>query len=407
MSPRSACSTCWRDGDVRDLLSYADGWITAATAELWPHTEVTFGTVTTAGGALYRQVRAGGGGALCATVRPAGRALSCLVRGDHGDLTTVLADGDGDGVAVTAMAGQAEQLTALAGYTRLRVAAPIACAKGVMFTPWVAGTTLATRLRARPMEFTGVMTALMDDLSDLYRDPPAHLSEAAAPAHAVPRVVAEALSHPVDHLHAGDTTAGEIGELRALAGSLSARLGRLAARLDPMVLSHSGIAFGNLTPRGVLYPDRSPRATLVSPALEPGGDLVDAGTLLGHLHLLVVGCQPSVRAELVEGVEAWLSGRLAACRDQWRGWLHVVLTVWAATVYNQMLTELTLPAAALRLDPATADLPARPLSALSVLDALTRELRRRGAGAALNATLGALADSPASQPAQQLDPADH
>ncbi|MEX5636419.1 hypothetical protein [Parafrankia sp. FMc2] len=405
MSPPSACSTCWRDGDVRDLLSHADAWIVAATAQLWPHTEVTFGAMTTAGGALYRQVRAGGGVTLCATVRPAGQALSRLVRGDHGDLATVLADGDS--VAVTAMAGQAEQLTALAGYTRLRVAAPSACAKGVMFTPWVDGATLATRLRARPMEFTGVMTALMDNLSDLHRDPPAHLNQAAAPANAVPRVVAEALSHPVDHLHADDTTAGEIGELRALAGSLSARLGRLAAQLDPMVLSHSGIAFGNLSPRGTLYPDGSPRAALVSPALEPGGNLVDTGTLLGHLHPLILGCRPSVRAELVEGVEAWLSGRLAACRDQWRGWLHVVLTIWAATVYNQMITELTLPAAALRLDPAVADLPARPLSALSVLDALTRELRRRGAGAALNATLGALADSTASQPAQQLDPADH
>ncbi|WP_256790392.1 hypothetical protein [Frankia sp. AvcI1] len=404
MSPPAGCSTCWRDADIRDLLLYADRWITAATAQLWPHTEVAFGAMATAGGALYRQVRTAEE-TLCATVRPAGRALSRLVRGDHGDLATVLADGDG--APVNAAVGQAEQLTALATYTRLRVAAPTATAKGVMFTPWVDGATLASRLQTRPTGLTGVVTALMDDLSELHRDPPAHLSHAAAPANALPRVVAEALSHPVEHLHADGTTAGEIGELRALAGSLSARLGRLAAWLDPMVLSRGGIAFGNLSPRGVLYPDGSSRAVFVSPALEPGGDLVDTGTLLGHLHLLILGCWPPVRAELVEGVEAWLSGRLAACREQWRGWLSVVLTVWAATVYDQVVTELTLPAVALRLGPAAADLPAPPLSALSVLGVLTRELRRRGAGAALNAALGALADSPAGQPVQQLDSTDH
>ncbi|TFE23833.1 hypothetical protein E0F15_22640 [Frankia sp. B2] len=404
MSPRSGCSTCWSDGDVRDLLSHTDGWIADATAQRWPHSEVTFGAMTTAGGAVYRQVRVGGV-ALCATVRPAGRALSRLVRGDHGDLATVLADAGAD--AATAIAGQAEQLTALAASTRLRVAPPIACTEGVIFTPWEDGATLAALLRARPMEFTGVVTALMDDLSDLHRNPPAQLSETAATTRALPRVVAEALSHPVDHLHADDTTAGEIGELRALAGSLSARLGRLAAQQDPILLSRGGLAFGNLNPRGVLYPDGSSRAALVSPALEPGGDLVDTGTLLGHLHPLILGCPPPVRTELVEGVEAWLSGRLAACRDQWRDWLHAVLTIWAATVYDQAITTLTLPAVALRLGPTAADPPAPPLAALSVLDVLTRELRRRGAGAALNAALAALADSPADQPARQLDSADH
>ncbi|KPM52570.1 hypothetical protein ACG83_30195 [Frankia sp. R43] len=404
MSPRPGCSTCWGDGDARDLLSHTDEWIATATAQRWPHSEPTFGPIATAGGALYRQVRAGGV-ALCATVRPAGRTLSRLVRGDRGDLATVLADANGD--AATAIAGQAEQLTALAAYTRLWVASPIACAQGVMFTPWEDGATLAARLRARPREFTGVMTALMDDLSDLHRNPPAQLSEAAATTRVLPRVVAEALSHPVDHLHADDTTAGEIGELRALAGSLSTRLGRLATQLDPMLLSRGGIAFGNLNPRGVLYPEGSSRAVLVSPALEPGGDLVDTGTLLGHLYLLIFGCPPPVRAELVDGVEAWLSGRLAASRDHWRDWLHAVLTVWAATVYDQAITTLTLPAVALRLGPTAADPPAPPLAALSGLDALTRELRRRGAGAALNAALAALADSPADRPARQLDSADH
>ncbi|WP_235498469.1 ATP-binding protein [Frankia sp. R43] len=335
MSPRSGCSTCWGDGDVRDLLSHADGWIATATAQRWPHSEATFGPIATAGGAVYRQVRVGGV-ALCATVLPAGRALSRLVRGDPGDLATVLADGDGD--AATAIAGQAEQLTALAAYTRLWVAPPIASTEGVMFTPWEDGATLAALLRARPTGLTGVVTALMDDLSDLHRNPPAHLSEAAATTRALPRVVAEALSHPVDHLHVGDTTAGEIGELRALAGSLSARLGRLAAQLDPMLLCRGGVAFGNLSPRGVLYPDGSSRAVLVSPVLEPGGDLVDTGTLLGHLHPLILGCSPPVRTELVDGVKAWLSGRLAASRDQWRDWLHAVLTIWAATVYDQAIT---------------------------------------------------------------------
>ena len=401
MSRPAGCATCWSDDDVDALLRYAEEWIAAATGQLWPHTEVTFGPLATAGGALYRQVQAGEE-TLCGTVRPAGAPLSRLVRGDHGAFVTVLLDGDGG--AANATLGQAEQLTALATYTRLRVTAPTATAKGVMFTPWTSDADLAHRLQTQPARLPEMVTALMDDLRELYRDPAVQLRQAATPG-SLPRVLTDAMSHTATHLHA-DATVGEVGELRALAGSLSARLARLTTRLDPAMVTRSGLAFGNLSPRGVRYPDGSSRPVLTSPALEPGGDLVDIGTLLGHLHLLALGCPPPVRAELVEGLEAWLSGRLSACRDQWRGWLTVVLTLWAATAYDQVVTALTLPTATRSLNPATANLVDRPLPALSVLDVLTRELRRRGADAALNATLATLAASPADQPRNQSHLAD-
>ncbi|ABW12066.1 hypothetical protein Franean1_2636 [Parafrankia sp. EAN1pec] len=392
MSRPSSCPVCWPHVDVAWLVEHAERRITATTAELWPQAKVTFGAMVTAGGALWRQVRVGDD-VLCATVRPVDAALARVVRGEHGDLTTMLAGYD-EGRANLAVR-KADGLTALAAYSRLRVAAPIAMTSGVMFTPWVAGTSLAGRLQAQPAVLTELLTTLMQDLGELHRDPAKQLRRIAAPTRAqgLPRVVTEALGHATDHLHAEEATAGEVGELRALAGSLSIRLGRLAAQLDPPAFTRTGIAFGNLTPSHVLYPDASPRAVLVSPTLGPGGEPADTGTLLGHLHLLAVGCPPRVRAELVEGVEAWLAGRLADCRDQWKSWLSAVLTIWAATVYDTAVTALTLPAAALPLTPATAGLRARPLAALTLLDVLTRELRRRGADAALNATLATLADT--------------
>nr|MDT0667799.1 hypothetical protein [Micromonospora sp. DSM 115978] len=130
----------------------------------------------------------------------------------------------------------------------LRVAAPTALANEVLFTPWVAGTSLASRLQAQPAALSGLLATLTDDLSKLHRDPARQLLQAAVPARVrgLPRVVAEASSRSTEHLHAEHAVAGEVGELRALVGSLAVRLSRLAAQLDPTVFTGTGVAFGNL-----------------------------------------------------------------------------------------------------------------------------------------------------------------
>ncbi|CUU56563.1 hypothetical protein Ga0074812_10891 [Parafrankia irregularis] len=387
MSQPPGCPACWPEADVRWLVADTQRRIVSATAELWPQFRVDVGPLFTAGTTFASRVQVGGS-VVCAAVRPGG-ALSRVVRGDHGDLAAVRADDRG--CADQAQA-QAEQLTALAAHSGLRVAAPTALAGGVLFTPWVGGPSLAARVQAQPAMLTELLATLMDDLSELHRDPARQLRQAAAPAQArgLPRMVTAALEHTTDHFHADRAPAGEVGELRALAGSLSMRLGRLAAQWDPAAYPSAGLAFGNLSPGHVLYPDGSPAPMLIAPSLGPEGEPADTGTLLGHLHLLAVGAAPHIRADLVEGLEAWLSGRLAACRDQWRGWLSAVLTVWAATVFDTAVTALTLPAA-LPFAPVAAALRTDPLPALAALDVLTRELRRRGTDAALNATLSALA----------------
>ncbi len=88
--------------------------------------------------------------------------------------------------------------------------------------------------------------------------------------------------------HAEGRLAATAGEPRALVGSLSLRLDRLAAQHYPLLVARAGLAFGSLVTRHVLYPDSSPRPVLVSPDLGPGGELTDTGTLLGHLHLLTL-----------------------------------------------------------------------------------------------------------------------
>jgi len=390
MSSTPICPTCWPDGDVHRLVEHADRQITDAAAFLWPDSEVALGSMIAGRRVLRRQVLVDDA-VLCATVRPAGVALSSLVRGDHGALAVVLS-GTQNGREEEVTANEADHLAALAAYSRLRAAAPVAMAHGVLFTSWVAGTSLTDQLRARPTALPELLTTLLDDLADLHRDPAQQLWQLAAPTVGppLPRIVMEAVSRSPDHLHS--TRFGETGDLRALVRTQSTRLNRLAAELDTTLLARTGVAVG-LTPSHARYPDPASRATLVLPELGPGGDAADIGTLLGHLHLLACDCPPHDRLYLAEGIEAWLADRLAARRDGWRGWLAAMLTIWAATVYDTVLTALSLPAA-VPLAPATAHLQTRPLPALAVLDGLTRQLRRHGADAALTATLTELAGTP-------------
>jgi hypothetical protein len=371
------------DAEVRQLVERAEARIAAAVAQLWPHSRATFRMTVAADGAFRRQVTVDGR-ALCATVHPRASDLTATAKGEQDALATALAGMD-EG-AQSRVEREAEQLQALATYSGLRVAAPVAYRDGVMITPWVAG-----RLRADPAMLTELLAALMDDLAELHHDPADQLLQVAAPlrGRTVPRMVADAVGRSTADLPAARVAAGEAGQVRALVGTLSARLGRLAAQLDPTMFVRAGVAFGQLNPFRVRYRDPTSRAVFVSADLGPGGDIVDNATLLGHLHLLTVAGPPPLRAELADGIEAWLSGRLAACRGTWREWLFAVLTLWTATVYTAVLDALTLPAA-VPLDQATDRLQAHPLPALTVLDDLTRELRRRGPGAALNATLTAL-----------------
>jgi hypothetical protein len=392
VSAQSTCPYCWAEGDISDLVAYAGEWIAAVTADLWPDSEPTFGPLTTTGDALHRQVRLGAQ-TLRATVRPAGGALVDLVRGHYGDLVTVVCDTGGADATVR----DADQLTALATYSDLRVPVPTARAKGVMFTPWPTATSLGARLMAEPDRLTELLTMLMDDVAGLHRDPAHRLRRLATPPRGgtVPRVVTAALDHPAEHHHAADAPTHESRELRALMGRVAARLRRLAAELD-LFPTYSGIAFGTLTPHEVLYPDPSPRAILPAPDLGPGGETADTAILLGHLHLLALDSPRPVRAELAEGLEAWLTGRVALRRDTWRSWLTAVLTIWAATLYDTLVTAHTLPAAVpLTLD--AARLRHRPEPVLAALDVLTGELRTRGGDSALNALLATLATADTDQ----------
>jgi hypothetical protein len=398
MSRPPGCSTCWPAADVRRLVARVEGRIAAATATLWPRAEATFGPTLTAGSAFLRQVQVGRE-TLCATLRPAGAALTTVVLGHRGDLAALLADDDVDADAPAredATAPEGTQLTALAAYSGLWVAAPVATVRGVMFAPWVTGASLTSSLQARPAALTDLLATLLDDLGELHRDPPEQLRQVAAATslRTRPRILAQALARSVNHLHTAPARPAETGDLGALLGTLSLRLARLATQLDPLLVDRTGIAFGGLTPRHVLYPQSSFHPVLISPDLGPGGEPVDIGTLLGHLHLLALDSPQTVRSELVEGVEAFLAGRVAAHGAAWNGWLTIVMTTWAATVYDTVVAALTLPAA-LPLEPATSQLAARPLPALADLKTLTGELRRHGALASLNATLAALAAHPA------------
>ena len=394
MSGAAHFPALWSDQEATRLLECAEDKIAAAVARMRPGVAVTFGPTASGGSAVFRRVQAGRE-TLCATVRPRGAALSTVLRGDHGDLPTVLAGSwhrDGSDLTVR----EADQLMALAVHGGPRVAAPVAVSAGVMVTPWVAGPSLAARLWEEPAALPDLLGALMGQLSSVHHDPARRVRLLASPidSRGLPRVVADVVREPAGRLHPSRWAGAEVESLDALTRSVAGELARLVTGLDSSVFARTGVAFGGLAPEHVLYPEDGGRPVLLSPALGPGGDITDVGMLLGHLHLSAVGAAPEARARLVDGTDAWLRRQLAQLGGRWRGWLSAVLTIWAATVYDRLATVLALPAEVVPLPPVLAEVAGDPVPALTVLDMLVRSLRRRDAVTALNAALAALSSQP-------------
>jgi hypothetical protein len=404
VSQAPPASALWAGQEATRLLDHAESTITAATRRLRPGVAVTFGPTASGGSAVVRRVQAGSE-ALCATVRPRGAALWTVLRGDHGDPLSVLADAQHHG-GVDLTAREAEQLMALAIHGGPRVAAPVGMSAGVMVTPWVTGPSLAERLWAEPAALADLLGAVVNQLTAVHTEPARPVRVLASPtgSRGLPRVIAEVMRHPAGGLPSSGWTGAEADAVDVLGRRVAGDLTRLAASLDTSVFARAGVAFGGLAPEQVLYPEDGDRPVLLSPALGPGGDITDVGMLLGRLHLLAVGTPTPERVWLVDGVDSWLKKQIACLGGRWRGWLSAVLTVWAATVYDRLATVLALPGDVVPLPPVLAGIADDPLPALTVLDVLTRHLRRADAVTALHATLTALsgaadsADPPPARP---------
>jgi hypothetical protein len=386
---------------ARELVGYAQREIGAAAAGVWPGLPVQVGRATTDGHTLVCRVAVGDGQTVCATYSLLGRPFTVLTRLDQGGVRVVVA---AQRAYVDSLAGvldqEAEQRGSLSQHTGVPVFTPIALRNGVLFTPWVDGTSLASRLLAAPDRTAEALTGVFTELQGLHLDPSAPVRRAAraTPVRAVPAVVARATGGGPDRWLARDIAAGwtdhshGAAEVRTLGLRSAARLGQLARRLDHDGLTAAGVSFGGVTPTRVIYPPGSARPVFVAPSLGPGGQLVDLGALLAGMHLRLAATPPihEVTGQVVEGVEAWLCGQAASNAAGWEGWLATVLTLWAAELVSTLADHLTFPPGVLPLPAGTVAATRRARDVLTAVDAFTAVLLAEGPDAAMNTALGGM-----------------
>jgi hypothetical protein len=381
------------------LMEHAGREIAAAVGEVWPGEPVRLGPARTGGRTVVCRVAVGGRVDVCATYRFV-PSLTALPAGEHGRLPELLAVQQP--LVADLLAGEAAQIELLSRYGRVPVAAPVGISGGVLFTRWVAGPTLADRLLGAPQDSGQLLAGLLAVLEGLHTDPPGELRRAARRAsRQVPTVLARALGlgsyQWLAGINSGLVAADTAEELRRAGLRLVGRLGQLAHCYAADLTG--GVCFGALSPQHVIYPDRSIRPVLVSPALSTGGQAADVGMLLGRLHLLGIGAPAPAptTAGIADGVRAWL-GQLTAGRRP--GWAAAVLTVWAADVLATLAGWMCLPPGLLPLLPgAVLSAGRRAAGVLAAVDAATAALADGDVDAALRIALDGLpSPSPSPEP---------
>jgi hypothetical protein len=383
---------------ARALIQFAMGEIETAVGEVWPEEPVRVGDATTGGRTVFCRVRVGAGLTVRATYSLLGTSIAALARDGEGGLPAVR---EAQAAYVASGAGasdrEAEQLDLLYHYSTVGVHTPIAVRGGVLLTPWVDGANLGRQLLARPDLTQETLTGIFAELADLHSGPAVPLVRAgrAGTVRAAPAVLARASGGGPDPWLADGLAAGWTDhpdgplEIRRLGLRLVARLGRLTRRLDPHILTGAGVSFGGVSPTRVLYPPGSSRPVFVSPDLGPGGHVVDAGVLLGRMHLLLAAARHGVEVAgpLLDGVEGWLYRQVTGQGGAGRGWLAAVLILAAAETVSTLAVSLALPPGVLPLSPGAVAATRRALDLLTAVDAYTSVLVARGPDAAMTAAL--------------------
>ncbi|SFN95636.1 hypothetical protein SAMN04487980_104020 [Streptomyces sp. cf124] len=289
--------------DAGEVFAFADREIAAAAVHLWPRADVDLGDHVPSVTGYVRRVRVDGR-ALYAKYSLLGVSLVSLLRGACGPWPDVLAAQRKYVQRPGAlMEREAAQLRLLAQHGAVRVCPVAGLARGVLFTEPVTGPTLADLLLQHPQQAADLLGGAYGALRRLHRPSAARLLGPAGvigerSIRATFQRKLNGLSGPtyVDRLGADRCAPDDRALVVGLLRDVVLRLHRLAATGLPQQGSRRVLAYGDLKPEHVVFPEgMSGRPVFIDPGLMRAPPGVDAAKLISRTVLLLAAARPGTR----------------------------------------------------------------------------------------------------------------
>ncbi|MFF8317915.1 hypothetical protein ACF06V_12195 [Streptomyces bobili] len=342
--------------DAGEVFAFAAREIAVAAADLWPRAEVDLGDHVPSVTGYVRRIGVDGR-TLYAKYAFLGVSLVSLLRGACGPWPEVRAAQQAYVQRPGAlMDREAAQLRLLAQQVSPRVCPVAGLARGVLFTESVTGPTLADLLLQRPDDAADLLADTFGELRRLHRPSAARLL---GPA----RIIGErsirgtfkrkfnGLSGPtyVERLGAERCGPGDRDLVVCLLRDIVVRLHRLQATGLPQQASRRVLAYGDLKPEHVVFPEgTSGQPVFIDPGLLLAPPAVDAAKLISRTVLLLAAARPGADTgrQAMHGVGAFAAARADVLPARARGsWLRELLVLWLMDSVNILTTYLSAPAA--------------------------------------------------------------
>ncbi|MFF4607751.1 phosphotransferase [Streptomyces sp. NPDC001339] len=370
--------------DAGEVFAFAAREIAAAAVDLWPRADIDLGDHVPSVTGYVRRIRVDGR-TLYAKYAFLGVSLVSLLRGACGPWPDVRAAQQAYVQRPGAlMDREAAQLRLLAQQDSPRVCAVAGLARGVLFTESVTGPTLADLLLQRPHDAADLLAGTFGELRRLHHPSAARLL---GPA----RVIGErsirgtfkrkfnGLSGPtyVERLGAERCAPDDRALVVGLLRDVVVRLHRLQATGLPQQASRRVLAYGDLKPEHVVFPQgTSGQAVFIDPGLLLAPPAVDAAKLISRTVLLLAAARPGADTgqQAMRGVGAFAAARTDVLPARVRrSWLRELLVLWLMDSVNILTTYLSAPGA-LPLPARGSALVGRAVDLCRMTDQLSSEL---------------------------------
>lgn len=370
--------------DADEVFAFAAREIAAAAAELWPRADVDLGDHVPSVTGYVRRIRVDGR-TLYAKYAFLGVSLVSLLRGACGPWPEVRAAQQAYVQRPGAlMDREAAQLRLLAQQGVPRVCPAAGLARGVLFTESVTGPTLADLLLQHPHGAADFLAGTFGELRRLHRPSAARLL---GPAGVIgERSIRGTFQRKFNGL-SGPTYVERLGAERCapddralvvgLLRDVVVRLHRLQATGLPQQASRRVLAYGDLKPEHVVFPEGTTRQPVfIDPGLLLAPPAVDAAKLISRTVLLLAAARPGVETgqQVMHGVSAFAAARADVLPGRVRrSWLRELLVLWLMDSVNILTTYLSAPGA-LPLPARGTALVGRAVDLCRMADQLSSEL---------------------------------
>ena len=376
---------------VGEVFVYSAEQIHRAAADLWPGAPVVLERHVPSVTGYVHQAQVGER-TLYAKTSLLGLSLVSLLRGAAGSWPDVLRAQEeyltrADGL----LAREAAQLAVLARLDGPQVCGVAGMRRGVIFTEPVAGPCLGELLVREPTRTRELLAGLFAELRPLHQPGAAgHLEVGGVIGE---RGISGTFLRKFNGL-SGRVYVDRLGEERCapavreevvtLARRSVRRLRRLRMALPAGEVTT--LAYGDLKPEHVLYPDGGPgsRPVLLDPGLQRAGLAVDVAKLVSRITLALAARRPGEETAglVLDGLESFVGGLAPVSPRERDRWLADVVTLWLMDTVNILSTYLSAPAA-LPLPGLGLELLERAVAVCSFLDAVSADASSTGAPAGL------------------------